>query len=180
MSCGSKSYRWRLAFLQHLWANIQDKTSTENAQIEKSQQWQDSKQHVLFMKCSSKIRVLYMKCSSKIHVCSWNVHRKYMFFNRFLRNFLTVSIFASLTELVSMNAIRFPHFCHCVPSGTPEKSTTCALGRHHLFQAWFDQWHAKETDQSEASVSAPSCSLTSHHHFVSYLFCVRFWRLLKA
>ena len=81
-----------------------------------------------------------------------------MFFNRFLRNFLTVSIFASLTELVSMNAIRFPHFCHCVPSGTPEKSTTCALGRHHLFQAWFDQWHAKETDQSGASVSAPSCS----------------------
>ena len=103
-----------------------------------------------------------------------------MFFNRFLRNFLTVSIFASLTELVSMNAIRFPHFCHCVPSGTPEKSTTCALGRHHLFQAWFDQWHARETDQSGASVSAPSCSLTSHHHFVSYLFCVRFRRLLKA
>ena len=79
-------------------------------------------------------------------------------YKTFLCNFLTVSIFASLTELVSMNAIRFPHFCHCVPSGTPEKSTTCALGRHHLFQAWFDQWHAKETDQSEASVSAPSCS----------------------
>ena len=66
------------------------------------------------MKCSSEIRVLYMKCSSKIHVCSWNVHRKYMFFNRFLRNFLTVSIFASLIVGI--------YECHPVPTFLPLRS----------------------------------------------------------
>ena len=46
--------------------------------------------------------------------CSWNVHRKYMFFNRFLRNFLTVSIFASLIVGI--------YECHPVPTFLPLRS----------------------------------------------------------
>ena len=65
--------------------------------------------------------------------------------------------FCILVLLGSMNAIWFPHFCHCVPSRVFwEKSTTCALGRHHLFQPSLNQWEASKTDQSHASVSAPT------------------------
>ena len=60
--------------------------------------------------------------------------------------------------------------CHLVPTFLPlrsisqwgEKSTTCALGRHHLFQPSTNQWEASKTDQSHPSVSAPTyCYISS-------------------
>ena len=91
-----------------------------------------------------------------ISLCIFYLLSVFCIFEFCIFAFLLV-FFCILVLLGSMNAIWFPHFCHCVPSRVFwEKSTTCALGRHHLFQPSLNQWEASKTDQSHASVSAPT------------------------
>ena len=101
-------------------------------------------------------------------------------YKMFLCNFLTVSIFASPTVGI--------YECHPVPTFLPlrsiwnawEVNNLCPGQRPPVPTIELSTNHRPWNSTNQKPPFPCQLTVTTHHHFVSYLFCVGFRRLLKA
>ena len=79
--------------------------------------------------------------------------------------------------LGSMNAIWFPHFCHCVPSRLRREVNNLCPGQTPPVPTIGSTNGRPRKPTNHTSPFPRQLTVTSHHHNVSYLFCVRIWCL---
>ena len=79
--------------------------------------------------------------------------------------------------LGSMNAIWFPHFCHCVPSRLRREVNNLCPGQTPPVPTIGSTNQRPRKPTNHTPRFPRQLTVTSHHHNVSYLFCVRIWCL---